>query len=419
MNAIELGMDVGTMSEPSEFPCIIRDKHLLKFAPTGYYLSFTKMSPNVGKPYFEVTINKNAPPVSTKIRTFGGNVDEKVRIMARCANFNLSELDNDEINMMVGGIHVAPAVRVGQARRPRRYDYRSEGKLPPKARGIRWLMDTGCGFDLAKRSHLVRCGLRKQITKSSLDITINTPAGPQPVTHEAAVNIPSLNEEVPIIVLKSTPDVLSIGRRCVQDGYKFVWNAHSEQPYLVSPSGKKITLSVHGFIPSLEPAGEDFFEDEEAEHDSAPTVSSLKVPNGPRLIDTTSLLADGSERVFTNELDSFLVEHVEIPLSNVSRIMAHDSGTKERLLNARVYDSEVTILRPSNKRRSSGQITRKAAREHARNVAAAEQADEESEMENEETAVKKGRYLKAEATSIQHMLTHFPQKPALQNLPCC
>ena len=39
MNAIEMGMMVGTERTPREVPCVIRGSMLLKYEPTGEYLS--------------------------------------------------------------------------------------------------------------------------------------------------------------------------------------------------------------------------------------------------------------------------------------------------------------------------------------------------------------------------------------------
>ena len=163
MNAIELGCDAGTEKTPSEYPCMIRNGHVLKFAPTGKYMSIGRGDEGSE----DIVFHKDPKPLSTKIVAFGGNIERKVEIMARVAQFHVSELEDDEINVLIGGVHVAPATKIGRARRPARMDYRTRKKLP-KLRGIRWLMDTGCGFDLAKKAHLVRCGLEKHILSQVL-----------------------------------------------------------------------------------------------------------------------------------------------------------------------------------------------------------------------------------------------------------
>ena len=44
--------------------------------------------------------------------------------------------------------------------------------------------------------------------------------------------------------------VLSVGRRCVEQGYSFVWEANTT-PYMKSPDGKIVHLVVDGYIPYL------------------------------------------------------------------------------------------------------------------------------------------------------------------------
>ena len=53
-------------------------------------------------------------------------------------------------------------------------------------------------------------------------------------------------------VLETTPNVLSIGRRCMELGYEFHWKKYS-LPTFTLPCGKKITLCVDNYIPYLYP----------------------------------------------------------------------------------------------------------------------------------------------------------------------
>ena len=48
------------------------------------------------------------------------------------------------------------------------------------------------------------------------------------------MNIVEFDESVEPYVLPNTPSVLSIGRRCVQEGYHFVWLS-GKHPYLITP----------------------------------------------------------------------------------------------------------------------------------------------------------------------------------------
>jgi hypothetical protein len=51
-------------------------------------------------------------------------------------------------------------------------------------------------------------------------------------------------------LLPQTPPVLSIGKRCMEEGYAFHWEA-GEAPYLVTPDGGCISLLVENNIPYL------------------------------------------------------------------------------------------------------------------------------------------------------------------------
>ena len=49
-------------------------------------------------------------------------------------------------------------------------------------------------------------------------------------------------------VLPDTPSVLSIDRRCMREGYHFIWLSN-KHPYMRTPSGKLVALAVEGDIP--------------------------------------------------------------------------------------------------------------------------------------------------------------------------
>eukprot|EP00435_Cladocopium_sp_Y103_P060221 s26_g22.t1 len=49
-------------------------------------------------------------------------------------------------------------------------------------------------------------------------------------------------------VLEDTPSVLSLGKRCMEQGYSFVWPSGRE-PYMISSEGNKIKMEVRDLIP--------------------------------------------------------------------------------------------------------------------------------------------------------------------------
>ena len=51
-------------------------------------------------------------------------------------------------------------------------------------------------------------------------------------------------------VLESTPSIISVGKRCMDMGYSFVWAAGCK-PTLTCPSGRTVTLDVINNVPYL------------------------------------------------------------------------------------------------------------------------------------------------------------------------
>ena len=63
----------------------------------------------------------------------------------------------------------------------------------------------------------------------------------------------ALSAVVDPYVLPATPDVLSIGKRCVKEGWSFWWPPWSKRPVLTPPKGKgkPLYLKVVGDIPYI------------------------------------------------------------------------------------------------------------------------------------------------------------------------
>ena len=50
--------------------------------------------------------------------------------------------------------------------------------------------------------------------------------------------------------MRSTPRIVSIGKRCMDYGYEFHWGAYA-RPWMVCPSGKRVDLDVINNVPYL------------------------------------------------------------------------------------------------------------------------------------------------------------------------
>ena len=83
-----------------------------------------------------------------------------------------------------------------------------------------WLIDTGCKYDLTTRAS-VPSYLHDSIEKALVPITLSAAKGLTDCDLCVRQQILGLTEVVEPYILDSTTDVLSIGRRCVEDGCAF------------------------------------------------------------------------------------------------------------------------------------------------------------------------------------------------------
>jgi hypothetical protein len=81
----------------------------------------------------------------------------------------------------------------------------------------RWLVDTGCPFDLIALDDLDSNEL-DFIKKASKLIRMSTPNGLVDADKIISFKVPQLGEPISAYIMKSSPTVMSIGRRCVVNG---------------------------------------------------------------------------------------------------------------------------------------------------------------------------------------------------------
>ena len=64
-------------------------------------------------------------------------------------------------------------------------------------------------------------------------------------TEGIELRCPSLTEgSLQCLILEDTPDVMSVGQRCSEYGYGFYWAPWAEEPYLHTPDGRVLQLTV-------------------------------------------------------------------------------------------------------------------------------------------------------------------------------
>ena len=120
--------------------------------------------------------------------------------------------------------------------------------LPATSSGpLRWLMDTGCGHDLIGRCDVPSWA---KAFNAASPVLFSTANGTTSATEQVPIEVPSLRDSVRPYLLRSSPAVLSIGRRCAEEGYGFYWPPKG-LPILETPTGQCLQLEVEGYIPYL------------------------------------------------------------------------------------------------------------------------------------------------------------------------
>ena len=64
------------------------------------------------------------------------------------------------------------------------------------------------------------------------------------------MDLVNLGVETRAIVLPTSPSLLSLGKRCMNEGYDFEWR-QGRKPVLTTPNGRRVALEVDKFCPVL------------------------------------------------------------------------------------------------------------------------------------------------------------------------
>ena len=121
----------------------------------------------------------------------------------------------------------------------------SKGEYGPD----RWLIDTGSAFDLVGQHDVPDWNLElAEMTEDMIELS--TANGRMNVDKEVLMQVGPLKRHIKPLLLSNTPPVLSVGKRCMEEGFSFHWPAN-EAPYLVGPNGKRHQLEIDNLVPYL------------------------------------------------------------------------------------------------------------------------------------------------------------------------
>eukprot|EP00969_Alexandrium_andersonii_P032839 1433633-Alexandrium_andersonii.AAC.1 len=80
-----------------------------------------------------------------------------------------------------------------------------------------WLIETGCGRDLVAKAHAMM--LKKWIRKAERPIAFATANGKAEADQILDVFVKEFGQSIKPCILDSTPDVISVGVRCMKHGF--------------------------------------------------------------------------------------------------------------------------------------------------------------------------------------------------------
>ncbi len=123
--------------------------------------------------------------------------------------------------------------------------------LGPRENYRCWLLDTGCTRDLTTRASIP---LHQHGAIYRAPIPILLANANDLVNGDKAIQqqIGELGEVAEPYVLDSSPNVLSIGRRCVEDGYSFECKPYILNPTATTPNGRVVKLVSRDCCPYLD-----------------------------------------------------------------------------------------------------------------------------------------------------------------------
>jgi hypothetical protein len=114
----------------------------------------------------------------------------------------------------------------------------------------RWLLDSGSGNDLIGEDD-TPASLPTTDIPSNRRPRLQTANGDITVDQRVVFALLGLGFPVNALQLHRTPAVLSLGKRCIEEGWSFRWDAWAKEPTFTDPNGKAVKVFVEGGIPHI------------------------------------------------------------------------------------------------------------------------------------------------------------------------
>ena len=162
---------------------------------------------------------------------------------------------------------------------------------------MKFIMDTGCGHDLVSQGKVTKNDLETFVGNKTMHFQTANGTTDSDIVARFSTNC--FDEPVEAHILESTPSVLSVGKRCMNQGYSFIW-PDGRDPYMVNREGQRIQLYVKGDIPYVKVGHE-----KSHRHDDEESIEVLRVLN--------SFKQNGTK-------DSGIEQRTTLPLSPTVRV---------------------------------------------------------------------------------------------------
>ena len=119
--------------------------------------------------------------------------------------------------------------------------------VPVEERDKRFIMDSGSGHDLISAKKIDRMDLP---TYDDVVVNFHTANGVTSSTKRSDIKFEAFDEPAQAHILEDTPSVMSIGKRCIDLGYSFIWPS-GKTPYMIDSNGDIIEMTVRDYIPYI------------------------------------------------------------------------------------------------------------------------------------------------------------------------
>ena len=269
---------------------------------------------------------------------------------------------------------------------------------------IAWIADTGASQDLICEGLVDKSKVRE----AEQPLNLTTANGTKVADKQTSYHVNIIDADLEPYVLEDTPSVISVGRKCIKEGWDFVWRAFS-RPYFRKPDGPKIKLEVHDYVPYLPSStgvamttlGMNYVSPctEEA---SSSEASLSKVHEESKALPVESSVAEDDDPMYSEAEDEFEYE---------PEISPEDLPSEDEHISGEVAPGPPSAVTPG----------------YGDEEKTAEQSEDEkgdegppTDVESDERLVIKPREeersagkeaLRREACSLQHLMTHTPKNP--------